>query len=47
VTNSFKEPIMRKSIFAVAVALAVACAGFVVGSMGDPEPAEARCSSRC
>jgi hypothetical protein len=38
---------MRKSILAVAFALAVACAGFIAGSMGDPEPAEAKCSSRC
>jgi hypothetical protein len=46
-TIQLEEPIMRKSIFAVAIALAVACAGFIAGSMGDPEPAEARCSSRC
>jgi hypothetical protein len=46
--TSTKEPIMRKkTIFAIAFALAVACAGFIAGSMGDPEPAEARCSSRC
>jgi hypothetical protein len=38
---------MRKTIAAVAIALAVACAGFIAGSMGDPEPAEAKCSSRC
>ena len=38
---------MRKTIFAVAFALAVAGAGFVAGSMLDPEPAEAKCSSRC
>jgi hypothetical protein len=47
VTGSTKEPIMRKSILAIAFALAVAGAGFIAGSMGDPEPAEARCSSRC
>ena len=46
-TNQLKEPIMRKTIFAIAIALAVACVGFIAGSMGDPEPAEARCSSRC
>jgi hypothetical protein len=46
-TNQLKEPIMRKTIFAIAIALAVACAGFIAGSMGDPEPAEAKCSSRC
>ena len=38
---------MRKAIFAIAMTLAVACAGFIAGSMGDPEPAEAKCSSRC
>ena len=46
-TNQLKEPIMRKTILAIAFALAVAGAGFIAGSMGDPEPAEARCSSRC
>jgi len=35
---------MRKAIFAIALALAVAGAGFVAGSMVDPEPAEAGCS---
>jgi hypothetical protein len=38
---------MRNTIFAIAIAIAVACAGFIAGSMGDPEPAEAKCSSRC
>jgi hypothetical protein len=38
---------MRKAIFAMAMALAVAGAGFVAGSMVDPEPAEAGCTSRC
>jgi hypothetical protein len=38
---------MRKAIFAIAMALAVAGAGFVAGSMADPEPAEAGCTSRC
>jgi hypothetical protein len=48
VTTQLKEPIMRKkTILAIAFALAVAGAGFIAGSMGDPEPAEARCSSRC
>jgi hypothetical protein len=42
-----KEPIMRKAILAIAFALAVAGAGFIAGSMGDPGPAEAKCSSRC
>src|SRR3954470_23044094 len=45
---STKEPIMRKkTILAVAFALAVAGAGLIAGTMADPEPAEARCSSRC
>jgi hypothetical protein len=47
VTNQLKEPIMRKTILAIAFALAVAGAGFIAGSMVDPEPAEAKCSSRC
>jgi hypothetical protein len=38
---------MRKAIFAIAMALALAGAGFVAGSMVDPEPAEAGCTSRC
>jgi hypothetical protein len=38
---------MRKAIFAIAIALAVAGAGFAAGSMLDPGPAEAKCSSRC
>ena len=38
---------MRKTIFAIAIALAVAGAGFIAGSIGDPKPAEAKCSSRC
>jgi hypothetical protein len=38
---------MRKVIFAIAMALAVAGAGFIAGSMVDPEPAEAGCTSRC
>jgi hypothetical protein len=38
---------MRKTIFAIAIAVAVAGAGFIAGSMGDPEPAQAKCSSRC
>jgi hypothetical protein len=42
-----KEPTMRKSILAIAFALAVAGAGFVAGSMLDPRPAEAGCTSRC
>jgi hypothetical protein len=42
-----KEPIMRKAILAIAFALAVVGAGFVAGSMLDPEPAEAGCTSRC
>jgi hypothetical protein len=37
----------KKTILAIAFALAVASAGFIAGSMGDPEPAEAKCSSRC
>ena len=36
---------MRKTIFAIAFALAVVGAGIIAGSMGDPEPAEAKCSS--
>jgi hypothetical protein len=46
-TNQLEEPIMRKAVFAIAVALAVAGAGFIAGSMGASEPAEAKCSSRC
>ena len=38
---------MRKLIFAIAIALAVTGAGFIAGSMLDPEPAQAGCSSRC
>ena len=38
---------MRKTLLALSFALAVVGAGFIAGSMGDPEPAEARCSSRC
>ncbi len=38
---------MRKAIIAIAIALAVAGAGFVAGSMVDPEPAQAGCTSRC
>jgi hypothetical protein len=38
---------MRKTLLAIAFALAVAGAGFIAGAIGDPEPAEARCSSRC
>jgi hypothetical protein len=38
---------MRKAILAIAFAIAVAGAGFVAGSMFDPEPALAGCTSRC
>lgn len=38
---------MRKSFLAIAFALAVAGAGFIAGSMFDPEPAQAGCTSRC
>jgi hypothetical protein len=38
---------MRKAIIAIAIALAVVGAGFAAGSMFDPEPAFAGCSSRC
>jgi hypothetical protein len=38
---------MRKTLLAIAFALAVAGAGFIAGAMSDPEPAEAKCSSRC
>lgn len=38
---------MRKALVAIAFALAVVGAGFVAGSMLDPEPAEAGCSRRC
>lgn len=46
-TDRLEEPIMRKIIFAIAIALAVTGAGFVAGSMMDPEAAQASCSSRC
>jgi hypothetical protein len=42
-----KEPIMRKVIFAIAIVVAVAGAGFVASSMLDPEPAQAGCTGRC
>jgi hypothetical protein len=38
---------MRKMIFAVAIALAVAGTGFAVSLFGNPELAVAGCSSRC
>jgi hypothetical protein len=38
---------MRKVIFTIAIALAIAGAGFVAGSIIDPVPAQAKCSSRC
>jgi hypothetical protein len=38
---------MRKFIAAIAIVLAVAGAGFVAGSMIDPEPAQAGCGGRC
>ena len=38
---------MRKTILAIAFALAVVGVGIVAGSMVDPEPAEAKCSRRC
>lgn len=38
---------MRKVILAIAIVFAVAGAGFIAGSMIDPEPAQAGCSSRC
>jgi hypothetical protein len=47
VTNQLKEPIMRKAILAIVFALAVVGAGFVAGSMLDPEPAVAGCTKRC
>jgi hypothetical protein len=38
---------MRKVIVAIAIALAVAGAGFVAGSIVDPGLAVAGCTSRC
>jgi hypothetical protein len=45
--RSTEELIMRKAIFAIAIVLAVAGAGFAASSMLDPEPAQAGCTSRC
>jgi len=42
-----KERVMRKIIFAVTIAFAVAGAGFAAGSMISSQPAFAGCSSRC
>jgi hypothetical protein len=45
--HSAKEPVMRKIIFAVAIALAVVGAGVSVSLFGSPELALAGCGSRC
>ena len=42
-----KERVMRKIIFAITIAFAVAGAGFAAGSMISSQPAFAGCSSRC
>jgi len=38
---------MRKAVFAIAIVLAVAGAGFFAGSIVNSEPAVAGCTSRC